>query len=150
MSISKIQTGDKVKVISGNYKGLISVVTKVLKKIYVNGKIRKFVNLKDLPKIVKYRRKMVYDGQKYPGEMLQKDRKIDITNVQLVNEIGEITRSYVKVSEDGKKHRYYKKSDKQVVIEKMSKVIDKKKEKTTNLKENSINKNEKLKDNLNN
>lgn len=107
MSIAKIQTGDKVKIISGKFKGNTGTVLSVVKKVYITGKIRKFVTVSGVEKIAKFRKKMTYDGQQYPGQLLQKDRKIDITNVMLVDEKNQVTRSKVEFIDD-KKQRVYK------------------------------------------
>lgn len=113
MSIAKIQTGDQVKVITGKFKGTVGTVLSVLKKTYIGGKLRKFVTISGVDKIAKFRKKTNYDGQEIPGQLLQKDRKIDITNVMLVDDKNQTSRSKV-VVEDGKKQRVYIKTQKVV------------------------------------
>jgi ribosomal protein L24 len=106
MSISKIQSGDAVKVIAGAFKGTLGVVTKVIKK---TGKSR--VSVDTIKKIQKYQKANAQYGM--PGQMTMTDRFIDSSNVMLVNDKGEISRSKV-VTEKGKKVRKLSKSNKLV------------------------------------
>lgn len=114
MSIAKIQSQDLVKIIAGKFKGQIGTVTKVVKKIYFGGKIRKFALVSGIQKIVDFRRKVVFEGQSYPGIQSQKDRLIDISNVMLVNDKGEISKSKIEII-NLKKTRVYKKTGEVVV-----------------------------------
>jgi ribosomal protein L24 len=104
MSIAKIQTGDTVKVIAGNYKGLIGQVIKVVK---VNAKYGNKVNTRvavsTVPKISKFRKAQTHQGQEYPGSITAVDRLIDISNVASWNGT---TTSRVRIAViDGKKVR---------------------------------------------
>jgi large subunit ribosomal protein L24 len=101
MAISKIQQGDQVKIIAGNYKGQAGVVSEIV--LTKKGKItKKRLVVSSVPTIVKYKK-----GNKLaqmPGEQLSQTRTIDASNVMLANDKGEITRSKVQTI-DGKKSR---------------------------------------------
>jgi large subunit ribosomal protein L24 len=110
MSIAKIQSGDTVKVIAGNFKGTVGVVTKVIHKIYPKGKNKSITKTRAsvdaIKKITKYRKSTVYQGQKYAGNMSQVDRFVDISNLALLDESGKPSR--VKIVEvNGKKTRTF-------------------------------------------
>ncbi len=116
MSIAKIQKGDKVKVISGNYKGYCGLVTKVLKKTKANGKIIKSATVAGIPTIVNYRKSSTYMGEKIPGIMNQVDRKINITNLALLTSDNIISRTKIE-NLNGIKTRVYLKTGMPVVKE---------------------------------
>lgn len=78
MSTSKIQKGDYVKVISGNFKGTKGTITSVQ-----SSKKSKRVTVDSIAKIVKYRKSMKQYGM--PGQMTSIDRLIDISNVMLLD-----------------------------------------------------------------
>jgi ribosomal protein L24 len=102
MAISKIQKGDNVKVIAGNYKGATGVVSEVL-TITKGNKTVKRVVVSSIPTIVKYKK-----GNKafeVAGQQLSTTRKINISNVMLVNSKGETSRSKIAISDAGKKSR---------------------------------------------
>lgn len=107
MSIAKIQTGDRVKVISGSYRGTVGLVSALVKKNLPNGKIRVRVSVSEIPHIVDYRKNM--RAYNMPGEMKTKARLIDISNVQLVTKEDQVSRSKVEIR-DGKKIRLLKKT----------------------------------------
>jgi large subunit ribosomal protein L24 len=121
MSIAKIQTGDQVKVISGNYKGTTGQVIKVVKKVLPNGKIRIRASVNSIPKIVKYRKSNVVQGQKYAGLMSQVDRTVDISNLSLVTSDFKVSKSKVVVDDSGKKTRVLKKTGESVTSQKIVK-----------------------------
>jgi large subunit ribosomal protein L24 len=100
MSIAKIQTGDSVRIIAGNYKGTEGVVTEVI-TVTKGKKTIKRVVVSTIPTIVKYQKSNAL--AQVPGQMLQTSRKIDITNVMLV-ENGKTQRSKI-VIKDNKKVR---------------------------------------------
>ncbi len=108
MSISKVKTGDKVKVISGNYKGHIGHVTKVIK--HSKGKR---VSISDVPKITKYRKSYTYQGQKYPGMKTLIDRFLHISNVALLDDQGKLSKTRIEIK-DNKKTRVFKTTNKTV------------------------------------
>jgi large subunit ribosomal protein L24 len=114
MSLAKIQTGDSVKVSSGNYKGLVGVVSKVFKKINPNGTISTRASISTVPGI-----STTYLGEKIPGSMKNVSRKIDVSNLSLITD-GQISKIKVEVI-DGKKVRVYKKTNLQVIKEKIEK-----------------------------
>lgn len=118
MSIRKIQTGDKVKVISGKYKGIVGTITKVEKKLRP-GKLPQFRGaVSTVPKIIKFRKKNV--AYNLPGEQLEVDRLIDLSNIALVTSNGEVSK--VKIEEkDGKKVRIFKKTMEVVALNYTSK-----------------------------
>ena len=108
MATSKIQTGDKVKVIAGNFKGSNGIVTKVIKT-----KKSKRVSVSGVSKAIKYRKKVNYQGQTYPGEMFTTDRTIDISNVMLLTPEDKVSKVSMEVdSSKGKRTvtRKYKSS----------------------------------------
>jgi len=113
MAISRIQTGDKVKIIAGKYKGTVGVVTGVSKKSYIGGVIKKRVTVSEVPRIVKYKKAVNYNGQKFPGSKTMVERKIDASNVMLVTEDETISRIRVEMQGD-KKVRVFKKTSKNV------------------------------------
>jgi large subunit ribosomal protein L24 len=143
MSIAKIQTGDLVKVIAGKFKGSTGNVLSIIKKDYYGGKVRKFVTVSGVDKIVKFRKKINYEGQQMPGQLLQKDRKIDVSNVSLVDDKGTISKSKVEIL-DGKKQRIYKKTGKTVLKDTPTKEkklqLEEKKETKTATKEKKVTK----------
>lgn len=95
-----VKTGDTVKVIAGNYKGLTGEVLKVLPK--ENKVIVEKIN------IIKKHVKPTGFGQE--GGIVEQEAAIDASNVQLVDpETGEASRIGYR-EEDGKKVRYFKKS----------------------------------------
>jgi large subunit ribosomal protein L24 len=118
MSIAKIQTGDTVKVIAGNFKGSVGVVTKVQKKQYRNGIIKTRASVNGLPKIAKYRKAQTFQGQNYPGAKLEVDRFIDVSNLSLVDAKNKLSKVRIEISKDGKKLRVLKTTSK--VVEKLT------------------------------
>ncbi|HZK47368.1 MAG TPA: 50S ribosomal protein L24 [Atopostipes sp.] len=95
-----VKTGDTVKVIAGNYKGLTGEVLKVLPK--ENKVIVEKINM------IKKHVKPTGFGQE--GGIVEQEAAIDASNVQLVDpETGEASRIGYR-EEDGKKVRYFKKS----------------------------------------
>lgn len=106
MSIAKIQTGDKVKIIAGNFKGHVGQVLKIKKKVYPNKTVRKFVYVSGVRKIVKYRSKQSFQGQVVPGAVFEVDRPIDISNVMLVDDKGQVSRVAIKTLQSGKVRVY--------------------------------------------
>lgn len=107
MSIAKIQTGDSVKVTSGNFKNTIGVVIKVAKTVKSSGKISTRAAVNVVPTIVKYRKSQVHQGEKYPGMMKQVSRMIDISNLALITPDQKVSKVSIKVV-NGKKTRVYK------------------------------------------
>jgi large subunit ribosomal protein L24 len=113
MSIAKIQTGDKVKVIAGNYRGTAGVVTKVVRKKLHNGTMKVRAAVNSVPKIAKYRSAQTYQGQSFPGSKFEVDRLIDISNLSLVDPSNQVSKVKIE-TQNGKKTRVYKKSGIQV------------------------------------
>lgn len=110
---AKIQTGDNVKIIAGNYRGTVGVVTKVVKKVAANGNVSYRAAVTNVAKIAKYRKSQSFQGQSYPGAKLEVDRMIDISNISLINPKGDLSRVKI-VFENGKKLRTYSKGGKTV------------------------------------
>ena len=104
----KIKTGDEVKVISGHYKGPVSTVTKVFpkeNKIIVEG-----VNMV---------KKSLKPSQANPeGGVVEKEAKIDASNVMLYDRKAKSASRVGFKFEDGKKVRVFKKSGNVVKEEK--------------------------------
>jgi large subunit ribosomal protein L24 len=124
MAIAKIQTGDNVKIISGNYKGTEGVVTDVITVTKGNKTIKRVV-VSTVPTIVKYQK--ANKQAEMPGAMNQTSRKIDITNVMLVDD-GKISRSKIVTDKNGKKTRELLKTGKTVVKNPVVRAKDIKKE----------------------
>jgi large subunit ribosomal protein L24 len=95
MSISKIQTGDSVKVITGKFKGVLGTITKVIKR-----KKQTVVAVDNINKLIKYTKSNKAYGVE--GKMVQVDRFVDASNVSLVDEKGNISKSFVKSNENKK------------------------------------------------
>ena len=104
----KIKTGDEVKVISGHYKGTVSTVTRVFpkeNKIIVEG-----VNMV---------KKSLKPSQANPeGGVVEKEAKIDASNVMLYDRKAKSASRVGFKFEDGKKVRVFKKSGNVVKEEK--------------------------------
>jgi len=116
MSISKIQTGDKVKITAGKFKGTLGQVIKVIKKIKGNGKRVTRAVVSGVPGIVKYRK-----GQKFAnvaGEMGLVNRTMDISNITLVDKDGKASKSKIE-NKDGKHHRVFKTTGEKVQKQEM-------------------------------
>ena len=103
--MQRVQQGDLVEVIAGKDKGLRGEVVRVLVKqdrVIVNG-----VN------IMKRHRKArpAPGGQQIPAQIIEFEAPLHISNVMLVcPETDERTRVGFRVTEDGRKVRYSKKS----------------------------------------
>ncbi len=110
MAIAKIQAGDNVKIIAGNYKGTEGVVTDVIKTTKGKKTITRVV-VSSVPTIAKYQKSNVL--AQMPGSISQTYRPINISNVMLVSD-GKISRSKIVVGKDGKKSREYLKTGKTV------------------------------------
>jgi large subunit ribosomal protein L24 len=122
MSIAKIQSGDTVKVIAGNFKGTVGMVTKVVSTTARNGLEKKRVSVSNVAKIAKFRKSQTFQGQKYPGQQFEIDRTIAISNVALFNN-NQVTKSKIEVKND-KKVRVYKNTN-EVVIKSVVPKIEK-------------------------
>jgi large subunit ribosomal protein L24 len=121
MAKAKIQTGDTVKVIAGGFKGTIGQVTKVVRKRKGLKEVKKAA-ISTVAGIAKYRKSFKYNGQSYPGEMTQKPRLIDLSNLSHVTADGGLTKVAIKVADDGTKTRIQKKSGMEipkVILEKV-------------------------------
>jgi large subunit ribosomal protein L24 len=115
MSIAKIQSGDSVKVISGNYKGITGEVLKVIKVIAANGKIKTRASISSIPKIAKYRKSSTFQGQKYPGLKTETDRFVDTSNLTLLSPEGKASKVKIIIADNGKKTRVLKKNNQTVL-----------------------------------
>lgn len=121
MSISKIQKGDKVKIISGKFKGTIGLITKVVKTLKYSR-----VSVDTVNKIVKYTKSNKAYGMQ--GQMTQVDRFIDSSNVVLIDDKNNVSKSYISL-ENNKKIRKFRTTESIV-----PKLIFKKKESTDQIK----------------
>jgi large subunit ribosomal protein L24 len=119
MSLSKIQKGDNVKIIAGNYKGQSGQIIKVVKS-----KKGKRVAVTGVEPIAKFRSSYVHQGQKYPGIQSSVDRLINISNVMILDENQKTSRVITKI-EDGKKSRIYK-TTKTVIISNSKSILSNK------------------------
>lgn len=96
MSKLNIKKGDKVKVIAGNSRGKVSVVTSVLpneNKIIVEG-----------VGVVSKHNKPTSNNPN--GEIVKKEMPIDISNVMLLDEKGNTTRIGRRENKNGVTERY--------------------------------------------
>lgn len=100
MSISKIQKGDKIKIISGKFKGTIGLITKVVKTLKYSR-----VSVDTVNKIVKYTKSNKAYGMQ--GQMTQVDRFIDSSNVALIDDKNNLSKSYISL-ENNKKIRKFR------------------------------------------
>jgi large subunit ribosomal protein L24 len=116
MSISKVQKGDKVKVISGKFKGTLGLITKVVKST----KSTK-VSVDNINKIIKYTKANKAYGMQ--GQMVNIDRLIDSSNVALVDENNNVSKTFI-LTDKTKKLRMFRTTNTPV-----SKKKDPKKEK---------------------
>lgn len=110
MAKAKIQTGDTVKIISGNYKGLTGQVLKIVKKD--NGKtIKTRASVSTVEGINKYRKSFKYNGQAYPGSVYKVPRMVDISNLSHLTADGQLSKVLIKTDEKtGKKIRVLQKT----------------------------------------
>jgi large subunit ribosomal protein L24 len=119
MAKSKIQTGDTVKIISGNYKKTVGQVLAIIKKN--NGKVTKTrASISTVPGIAKYRRSFKYNGQEYPGMMYQVPRLIDTSNLSHITADNKLSKVKIQ-SKEGKKVRVLKKNDSEIISVKVVK-----------------------------
>ena len=96
----KIKSGDTVKVIAGDHKGVEGKILKVLKdksKVIVEG-----VNM--------VKKHMKPDAQNPQGGIVEKEAAIQISNLSLLTSKGETTRVGYRIEGD-KKVRFAKKSN---------------------------------------
>jgi large subunit ribosomal protein L24 len=101
MSITKIQTGDQVKVIAGKYRGTVGQVIKVVSK--QKGKtLVKRAAINTVPKINNYRK--ANKAFNVPGQLTTIDRLIDLSNLSLLTADGQTSRVKIEVK-DSKKVR---------------------------------------------
>ena len=120
MAKSKIQSGDNIKIISGGYKGTLGQVLNIVKK--GQGKFEKIrASISTVPGITKYKRSFKYQGQDYPGSMYSVPRLIDLSNLTLLTDKGEISKVLVKEVE-GKRVRTLKKTGEVVTKIKLAKI----------------------------
>ena len=129
MTTSKIQTNDRVKIISGRYKGQMGTITGIYTKTRKNGSLIKRVMVSDLPLIADYQRAYLFANQ--PGQMLSKPRSLDASNVQLINQKDEASKIRVEKKE-GYTVRVFKKSG--AVVTKVAKTAKAEKAETTKAK----------------
>lgn len=127
MTTSKIQTGDAVKVIAGKYKGTTGTVTGTYSKTRKNGVVIKRVTISGLEMQVAYQRGFKAAGM--AGQLLSKERSVDVSNVALVTTKGEISKVKIDLVK-GKKVRVLKKTGDVVTKVKPEKKSETKSEKS--------------------
>ena len=110
MSITRIQKGDNVKVISGKYKGHTGTVTAVRRS---TDKKNYRVAVSGVATIAKFQK--ANRQYEMPGSMKQIERFLDSSNVALVDYKGNVSKVAIETSKDGKKFRAYKTTGKPVV-----------------------------------
>jgi large subunit ribosomal protein L24 len=115
MSIAKIQRGDKVKVISGAFKGVTGPITKV-----VTTKKGKKASVRGVSKLTKFKKSFTHDGQTYPGNKTFVDRLLDMSNLAILDENNNVTKVGIK-NENGKRFRFYKTTD-SIIISKAKEI----------------------------
>ena len=99
----KIKKGDVVKVISGSYSGKEGRVLKVMidkDRLVVEG-----INM--------LKKHMRPDQENPQGSIVEKEGSIHVSNVQLIDG-GKSTKIGYKISSDGKKNRFSKKTGKNI------------------------------------
>lgn len=101
MAVAKIQKGDKVKVIAGNYKGTTGEIIRIAKKKLMNGLIQTRAAVSNVPMIVKYRAKN--RSISAPGQKLEVARLIHVSNLMRIDDSGQTSR--VKIQVDPKTHK---------------------------------------------
>jgi large subunit ribosomal protein L24 len=113
MAKARIQSGDTIKITSGNYKGTIGQVLKIVKKS--DGK-RTFLraSISSVPGINKYKKSFKYNGQSYPGSVYQVPRLIDTSNLSHLTDGGQVSKVQIQADESGKKVRTLKKTGKTI------------------------------------
>ena len=99
----RIRKGDVVKIISGSYKDKQGRVLKV-----INSRNRLIVEGINMLK-----KHMRPDQENPQGSIVEKEGSIHISNVQLIDG-GKSTRVGYKISNDGKKNRFSKKTGKNI------------------------------------
>jgi len=107
----KIRRDDKVVVIAGNCKGQTGTVLRFMgeDRVLVQG-----VNL---------RKKHVKPTQENPqGNIIDIERAIHISNVQVSDDAGNPVKLKVKMDESGEKHLYYLKDGQEVIHRSLKKV----------------------------
>lgn len=120
MATAKIQTGDKVKVITGKFKNISGQVLRVAKTTTSKGLIVRAA-VSGVPQIVKFRKAFSQGGQSYPGSQYMVDRMIDVSNIRMVTADGQTTGIKIEI-QDGKKVRVMKKNGEVVVNNKVAKI----------------------------
>ena len=121
MAIAKIQTGDTVKIIAGNHKGITGQVLAIVKKTK-GKKLSTRANVAGVPGIAKFRRSFKYDGQGYPGSMYTVPRLVDVSNLSHLTTDGKLSKVKIQIDESGKKQRVLKKTDATITRVKIAKV----------------------------
>jgi large subunit ribosomal protein L24 len=113
MAKARIQSGDTIKITSGNYKGTIGQVLKIVKKS--DGK-RTFLraSISSVPGINKYKKSFKYNGQSYPGSVYQVPRLIDTSNLSHLTADNKVSKVQITTDESGKKVRTLKKTGKTI------------------------------------
>jgi large subunit ribosomal protein L24 len=120
MAKAKIQTGDSVKVIAGNYRGTVGQVLAIVKK--TTGKVTKIrASVAGIPGLTKFRRSFKYNGQSYPGSMYSVPRLIDVSNLSHQTADGKVSKVAIKTNEAGKKVRLLKKTGQEIVAVRVEK-----------------------------
>ena len=99
----RIRKGDVVKIISGSYKDKQGRVLKI-----INSRNRLIVEGINMLK-----KHMRPDQENPQGSIVEKEGSIHISNVQLIDG-GKSTRVGYKISNDGKKNRFSKKTGKNI------------------------------------
>ncbi len=94
MATAKIQSGDKVKIISGNFKGTLGFVTKV-----IPFKNSKRISVDSIKKITKYQKSNKQYG--VAGQMSLVDRFIDISNAMLVTGGDVVSKAAIQKTDKG-------------------------------------------------
>lgn len=98
-----VREGSKVKVITGNDKGLLGqVLSRTSDRVIVQG--------------VNVRKKHVRRTQNQPGQIIDIERSINVSNVMLVNDQDVPVRAKVKIDSKGEKTLVSKKDGKEQTL----------------------------------
>jgi large subunit ribosomal protein L24 len=119
MSVSKIQSGDQVKITAGNFKGQTGQVVRVVRSKTEGRPEQVRAAISVVPKIAKYRRKNKQFG--LPGEMTTVDRLIHISNLSLLTKDGKVSKVKIENDKQGQKQRVLKKSNETITKVKVEK-----------------------------
>lgn len=108
----KFKVGDRVLVTAGKDKGMKSVIVALLPR-------EDKVIVKDANLYVKH----VKPFMDKPGEKVRRERAMSVAKIAILNDKDQADRLAIRVTADGKKERFFKKSGQLAAIEKVEKAV---------------------------